>query len=41
MFDMADFQALQLKYLMRTDDSKDQVKDKIWRHFESVFLQNV
>ena len=41
MFDMADFQALQLKYQMRKDDSKDQVKDKIWRHFEIVFLQNV
>ena len=39
VFDMADFHALQLKYQLRSDDSKNQVKNKIWIYFESVFLQ--
>jgi len=40
VFDMADFHALQLKYQLGIDDSKNKVKNKIWIYFESVFLQN-
>ena len=39
-FDMTDFHALQLKYQLRSEDSKNHVNNKIWRHFESAFLQN-
>ena len=39
-FDMSDFYALQLKYNLRTDNSKNQVKTKIWKYFENVFAQS-
>jgi hypothetical protein len=38
LFDMADLQNLQLKYQLRTEDSKNQVKNKIWKYFENVFF---
>ena len=38
LFDMADLQNLQLKYQLRTEDSKNQVKHKIWKYFENVFF---
>ena len=40
VFDIADFHALQLKYQLRTDDSKSQVRRKIWSNFENAFLQS-
>ena len=39
VFDIADFQALQLKYQLQTTDSKKHVKYKIWSYFENTFLQ--
>ena len=38
--DIADFNALQLKYHVTKYDSKNQVMDKIWKYFENIFLQN-
>ena len=38
-FDMHDFRSLQLKYQLRSDDSKNQGKNKIWIFFENVFMQ--
>jgi len=39
VFDIDDFHALQLKYQLRANDSKNQVNNKIWKYFESTFLQ--
>ena len=38
--DVSDFYALQLKYNLRTDNSKNQVKTKIWKYFENMFAQS-
>ena len=38
--DIADYHSLQLKYCLNSEDSKYQVKCKIWRHFERMFLLN-
>jgi len=38
--DIADYNFLQLKYCLNTEDSKNQVKSKIWRYFENSFLLN-
>ena len=36
--DVSDYQSLQLKYNLKTEDSRNQVKYKIWQFFENVFL---
>ena len=38
-FDIDDFLALQLKYKLKTNDSKHQVKYMIWTYFENTFMQ--
>jgi len=39
VFDITDYRALQLKYSLRTEDSKYKVKIKIWRYFENMLSQ--
>ena len=36
--DIADYNYLQLKYSLNTEDSKHQVKYKMWSHFHNFFM---